>query len=58
MVSIWWVALAFVLGGFAGLLIYAFMDTSAGQSERAARADEDVRRTGLGDVNLEEHWTM
>jgi hypothetical protein len=57
MVSIWWVACAFLLGGIAGLVVFAFMNMAARQSERAVMSDVAVQRQGLGAVNLEEHWT-
>jgi hypothetical protein len=56
MVSIWWVACAFLLGGLAGLLIFAFVSMAARQDERAVKADEALQRAGLRAVYLEEHW--
>lgn len=58
MVSIWWVALAFVLGGLAGLLIYALLSMSGTEQGRAVRADEDLQRKPLGKVHLEEKWIV
>jgi len=57
MVSIWWVAYAFLLGGIAGLVVFAFMNMAARQNERAVMSDVAVQRQGLGAVNIEEHWT-
>jgi uncharacterized membrane protein len=57
MVSIWWVACAFLLGGLAGLVIFAFVSMAAREAERAVKADEALQRTGLRALNLEEHWT-
>jgi RsiW-degrading membrane proteinase PrsW (M82 family) len=57
MVSIWWVACAFLLGGIAGLVVFAFMNMAARQNERAVMSDVALQRQGLGAVNLEEHWT-
>jgi hypothetical protein len=57
MVSIWWVACAFLVGGLAGLLIFAFVSMAAREDERAVKADEALQRKGLRGMNLEEHWT-
>jgi RsiW-degrading membrane proteinase PrsW (M82 family) len=57
MVSIWWVALAFVLGGLAGLLIFALLSMSATQEGRAVKVDEDLQRRTVGKIRLEEEWT-
>ena len=57
MVSMWWVVCAFLLGGLAGLMIFALVSMAARQGERAIMADEAVQRTGLGTVNLGDYWT-
>jgi hypothetical protein len=57
MVSIWWVALAFVLGGLAGMLIFALLSMSATQQGRAVKVDEDLQRRTVGKIRLEEEWT-
>jgi hypothetical protein len=56
MISIWWVVCAFFLGGLAGLVVFAFMNMAARQNERAVMSDLALQRTGLGAVNLEQHW--
>ena len=56
MISIWWVVCAFLLGGLAGLVVFAFMNMAARQDERAVMSDRALQRTGLGAVNLEKHW--
>ena len=56
MVSIWWVVAAFVLGGWAGMLIFALMSMSAHESDRAAQAEDAAVRGGLGPVDLDPHW--
>ncbi|MDQ2963163.1 MAG: hypothetical protein M3R31_08420 [Pseudomonadota bacterium] len=53
--SIWWVVGAFVLGGYAGMLMFALMSMAARESEQAVKAKEAVERDGLGPANLEAH---
>ncbi len=57
MVSIWWVIGAFVLGGYAGMLVFALMSMAAREDLQAAKAREAVARDGLGPVPLEAHWS-
>ena len=38
MVSIWWVIGAFVLGGYAGMLVFALMSMAAREDVQAAKA--------------------
>jgi len=57
MVSLWWVAAAFLLGGFAGSMVFALMAVAAREHEHAARADEKLARDGLGPVELEATWS-
>ena len=56
MVSIWWVVAVFFLGGVAGMLLWAFLDT-AEKNERAARGDVSVRRGHLGPVESDKEWS-
>ncbi len=56
MVSIWWVVLAFVLGGYAGMLAFALMSMAAKEEVQAVKARDSVERDGLGPVHLEAHW--
>ncbi len=58
MVSIWWVMLALLLGGFAGLLVSALMNMAGKQNDRAALADEAVQRIPLRRVKLERSWRI
>jgi RsiW-degrading membrane proteinase PrsW (M82 family) len=57
MVSIWWVAWAFLVGGFAGMLVVALAVMMAREGERAVKADEAVQRDGLRPVSLDENWS-
>jgi hypothetical protein len=56
MVSIWWVAAAFVLGGYAGVLVFALMAMARSESDRAATAGEAVQRDGAPPGTLEPTW--
>ncbi len=56
MVSIWWVVLAFVLGGYAGMLAFALMSMAAREEVQAVKTSDRVERDGLGPVHLEAHW--
>ena len=58
MVSIWWVMLALLLGGFAGLLVSALMNMAGKQNDRAALADEAAQRIPLRRVKLERSWRI
>ncbi len=53
--SFWWVVGAFVLGGYAGMLVLALMSMAAREDEQAVKAKEAVERDGLGLANLETH---
>ncbi len=57
MVSVWWVAAAFLLGGCAGTMVFALLAMASREDEHAARADASVAREGLGPVSLEPTWT-
>lgn len=56
MVSIWWVMWAFLLGGFAGLLVFALMSMAGKNNDRAIRADEAVQHVHLGPMHIEKSW--
>jgi hypothetical protein len=56
MVSIWWVILAFVLGGYAGMLAFALMSMAAREEVQAVKSSASVEHDGLGPVHLEAHW--
>ncbi len=56
MVSIWWVVLAFVLGGYAGMLVFALLSMARREEAQAVKAKEIVERDGLGPVHLKAHW--
>lgn len=57
MVSLWWVVAAFVLGGWAGMTVFALMAMASREDEDQRRADEALERDGLGPVHLEPTWT-
>ncbi len=57
MVSIWWAVGMFVLGAYAGMLVFALMSVARRESEHCLRSERAVERDGLGSVNLEEDWT-
>ena len=56
MVSIWWVVCAFLLGGIAGLLVFALTSMAAKQNERAAEADKVLQHVHLRRLKLEGSW--
>lgn len=56
MVAIWWVVSAFLIGGYAGMLVFALMSMTAREGERGVKADKAVERDRLGPVNLEDDW--
>jgi hypothetical protein len=57
MVSIWWVILAFVLGGYAGMLVFALMGMAAREEVQGVRANEALEQDSLGPVPLEARWS-
>jgi len=57
MVSIWWVLLAFVLGGYGGMLVLALMGMAAREELQGDSVADAVERDGLGPVPLEAHWS-
>jgi len=56
MVSIWWVAAAFVLGGYAGMLVIALTAMARSESDLGASASEAIDRDGVPPVTLEATW--
>ncbi len=46
----------FVLGGYAGMLVFALMSVATREEEQGRRTQEAVERDGLAPVNLEEDW--
>ena len=57
MVSIWWVLLAFVLGGYGGMLVLALMGMAAREELQGDSVADAIERDGLGPVHLEAHWS-
>jgi len=55
--SLWWLAAAFVVGGFAGIIICALMTMTANQRDLAAMADDAAARSRTESANLDGHWT-
>jgi len=56
MISVWWVAAAFLVGGCAGFVVFALMAMGSREHEHALRADETVAREGVGRVSLDRTW--
>jgi hypothetical protein len=56
MVSLWWVVLAFLMGGLAGVLVVSLFGMAAREDERAVAMERTARRTGRGAVKLHEGW--
>ena len=57
MVSIWWAVGMFVLGAYAGMLVFALMSVATREEEQGRRTKEAVERDGLAPVELEEDWS-
>jgi hypothetical protein len=56
MVSIWWVVLAFLVGGFAGLLAFSLIGMARREGERAVKAEKMVPHDDLGTLKLDRNW--
>lgn len=56
MVSIWWVMLAFLIGGLAGLLIFSLIGVAAKEDAKAAKAEKSAARKGQRPPELNEDW--
>jgi hypothetical protein len=56
MVSVGWVVLAFLLGGFAGLLAISLIGMASSENRHALKLEKTVGRVGLGVVELDEGW--
>lgn len=56
MVSVGWVILAFLMGGFAGLVALSLIGMASREDSHAGRMERAVARTGLGAVELDEGW--
>ena len=57
MVSVWWAVGMFLLGAYAGILVFALMSMAAREREQGIKDEEAVERDGFGPVNLEKEWT-
>jgi hypothetical protein len=53
MVSMWWLVVAFMLGGFAGTLVLAMLAVARSEQDLGTRSEDAVARDGLGAVGLE-----
>lgn len=51
--SIWWIVLAFVVGGYAGMLLQALRATAATREKTTARALRSLDLDGLSPLNVE-----
>ena len=56
MVSVWWMVLAFLMGGYAGLVAVSLIAMAARESRHAVKLEKTVGRVGLGIVELDEGW--
>ena len=56
MVSIWWVVLAFLVGGFAGLLALSLVAMARSEGDRAVKAQRRLEREGLSPLKLDKDW--
>lgn len=57
MVSIVWVAVAFLLGSVAGLLVFALMSMAAREDDRVAWAERTLARDRLAGTTPEANWS-
>jgi hypothetical protein len=57
MVSVWWAVGMFLLGAYAGILVFALMSMAAREREQGIKDEEAVERDGFGPVHLEKEWT-
>ncbi len=56
MVSVWWAVGMFLLGAYAGILVFALMSMAAREHDQGVKEREAFERDGLGGVELEEEW--
>jgi hypothetical protein len=56
MVSVWWMVLAFLMGGYAGLVAVSLIAMAAREGRHAVKLEKTVGRVGLGTVELDEGW--
>ncbi len=54
--SIWLVLWAFLIGGFAGMLVFALTAMAGSEDDRAAKSEKAIKRKGLGRVELDKEW--
>ena len=57
MLSVWWVVVAFLAGGCAGMMALALVAMASREQEQAVGAGEALTGEGLGSVKLEPTWT-
>ena len=51
--SIWWVVGAFVVGGYAGMLLHALLTMAATREKATARALRSLEVDGISSLNVE-----
>lgn len=56
MVSIWFLFWAFLVGGFAGMLVFALTTMASREDDRTTKAEKRVKRYGLDGVELDNEW--
>jgi hypothetical protein len=57
MVSAWWAIGVFLLGAYAGTLVFALMSVAAREHAQGVKEEEAVGRDGLGPIELEDEWS-
>ena len=57
MISVWWLVVAFMVGGFAGTLVLSILAVSRSEQDLAGRTEETAVRDGMGPAGLEPTWT-
>ena len=58
MVSVWWAVGMFLLGAYAGILVFALMSMAAREHAQHVKEVEAVEHDGLRPVKLEEEWMV
>ena len=56
MVSVWWAVAMFLVGAYAGILLFALMSMATRAHEQAVKEGKAVERDGLGPVDHDDEW--
>jgi hypothetical protein len=57
MVSVWWLVAVFLVGAYAGILVFALMSMAVRAHKQVTNEEEAVETDGLRPVEQEEEWT-